>query len=189
MREPRQLIRDLGIWGFLGFQLIVGGNVLAALVHPLFLGWLIYGVARGSPMWTTGGLAGAVLVALFGTTVVIGYGTSAFLAWLGLARRGLLSTAWVLLLMPVHWLLLSAAAWRALFQLMVSPYRWEKTEHGLARYSRLANSTSQSLSRLERHLTRLLAAELAAGLVPGDDLEATYTSATRRRTLLASGRA
>jgi hypothetical protein len=34
--------------------------------------------------------------------------------------------------------LLSLAAWRALFQLLRDPYRWEKTEHGLARTSRLA---------------------------------------------------
>jgi len=189
MREPRRLVRDLGISGFFAFQLIVGGNVLAALVHPLFLGWFVYGVMRGTPMWTTGGLADAVLVALFGTAVVIGYGTSAFLGWLGLARRGLLSSAWILLLMPAHWLLLSAAAWRALFQLMDSPYRWEKTEHGLARSSRLASSTSRSLSRLERHITQLLASEHAAGIVPGDEPETTYTSAVRRRTLPASGRA
>ena len=42
-----------------------------------------------------------------------------------------------LLLMPLYWLLLSLAAWRALFQLLRDPYRWEKTEHGLARTSRL----------------------------------------------------
>jgi hypothetical protein len=40
--------------------------------------------------------------------------------------------------MPLYWLLLSVAAWRALFQLVRDPYRWEKTEHGLARNSRLA---------------------------------------------------
>jgi hypothetical protein len=45
---------------------------------------------------------------------------------------------WVLLLIPIHWLLLSLAAWRALYQLLRDPYRWEKTEHGLAQTSRLA---------------------------------------------------
>jgi hypothetical protein len=40
--------------------------------------------------------------------------------------------------MPVYWLLLSVAAWRALFQLIFRPYAWEKTEHGLALTSRLA---------------------------------------------------
>jgi hypothetical protein len=44
--------------------------------------------------------------------------------------------AWVLLLTPAHWLLLSLAAWRALYQLATAPYAWEKTEQGLAKSSR-----------------------------------------------------
>jgi hypothetical protein len=102
MREPRRLLRDLGLPGFLVFQLIVGGNVLAALVHPLFMGDLIYSVASGAPMWRGNGMAVAALAALYGTTIVIGYLTSAFLGWLGLMRRGLLDSAWVLLLTPLH---------------------------------------------------------------------------------------
>jgi glycosyltransferase XagB len=43
----------------------------------------------------------------------------------------------VLLLTPLYWLLLSLAAWRALFQLLSAPQHWEKTEHGLAKNSRL----------------------------------------------------
>ena len=54
-----------------------------------------------------------------------------------LFRRGLAAYAWVLLLLPLHWLLLGAAAWRALYQLLADPYRWEKTDHGLARTSRV----------------------------------------------------
>ena len=56
----------------------------------------------------------------------------------GLARRGLRRVAWWLVLVPLHWLLLSLAAWRALYQLVRAPQRWEKTEHGLARNSRRA---------------------------------------------------
>jgi hypothetical protein len=70
-------------------------------------------------------------------------------------RRGLLSIAWVLLLTPLHWLLLSLAAWRAFYQLIVAPYAWEKTEHGLARSSRLNAAMTRSLLELERHLTEL----------------------------------
>ncbi len=155
MREPRRLLRDLGLPGFLSFQLIVGGNVLAALVHPLFLGGLVYAVASGAPMWRGDSAVVAMLAVLFGTTIVIGYLTSAFLGWLGLARRGLLATSWVLILTPLHWLLLSLAAWRALYQLIVAPYAWEKTEHGLAKSSRLAAGMTRSLVALERHLRRL----------------------------------
>jgi hypothetical protein len=153
MRAPRRLLRDLGLPGFLAFQLMVGGNVLAALVHPLFMGAMIYSIVSGVPMWKGGGIAVSVLVALYGVTVVIGYFTSAFLGWFGLMRRGLLATGWVLLLTPVHWLMLSLAAWRALYQLIAEPYRWEKTEHGLATSSRLAAHATHSLSRLERYLS------------------------------------
>jgi hypothetical protein len=64
------------------------------------------------------------------------------IAVIGLRRRRLLSCAWVLLLMPLYWLMLSLAAWRAVIQLIRDPYRWEKTEHGLARTSRLSSASN-----------------------------------------------
>jgi hypothetical protein len=72
------------------------------------------------------------------TVLVAGYLTSILLGLRGLAQRQLLATAWSLIFVPFHWLLLSFAAWRAVIQFMRNPYRWEKTEHGLARTSRLA---------------------------------------------------
>ena len=182
MREPRRLARDLGLPGFCAFQLVVGGNVLAALVHPLFLGTFIYASTAGTPMWKGHGLAVAILAALYGTSVLIGYGASALLGWFGLARRGLMSSAWVLLLTPLHWLLLSLAAWRALVQLVVAPYRWEKTEHGLAQSSRVAERLTRSVLELEGLLRGLK----QAGDLPVLAGEPTYTSAARQRTLQAS---
>jgi cellulose synthase/poly-beta-1,6-N-acetylglucosamine synthase-like glycosyltransferase len=155
MRRPSRLMRDLGPAGFLTFQLIVGGNALAALVHPLFMGMLIYSVLNGSAMWHGDDAIGGILAAVYGTTVVVGYLTSAFLGWLCLLRRGLLPMAWVLFLTPLHWLLLSLAAWRALYQLVFAPYAWEKTEHGLAKSSRRAANLTRSLVELERHLSAL----------------------------------
>jgi cellulose synthase/poly-beta-1,6-N-acetylglucosamine synthase-like glycosyltransferase len=177
MRQPRVLLRELGLPGFLTFQLIVGGNALAALVHPLFLTGLIYAVASGAPMWHGDSAAGTMLAALYGTTAIIGYLTSGFLGWLGLARRGLLATAWVLILTPVHWLLLSLASWRALYQLAVAPYAWEKTEHGLAKSSRRADNRLHSLLELER-LLRVLEEK---GELPAIGGTTTYASADRRR--------
>ena len=65
--------------------------------------------------WTTTYVARALGFDV--TTLLSGYLISAALGLIGLARRRLLGCAWVLLLMPVYWLLLSLAAWRALFQL------------------------------------------------------------------------
>jgi glycosyltransferase XagB len=55
---------------------------------------------------------------------------------MSLARRGQLRQGWILALTPVYWACLSMAAWRALYQLLTEPYRWEKTEHGLSRQIR-----------------------------------------------------
>jgi cellulose synthase/poly-beta-1,6-N-acetylglucosamine synthase-like glycosyltransferase len=182
MRAPRALLRDLGLAGFLTFQLIVGGNALAALVHPLFLASLIYSVASGDAMWHGDSVTIAMLAALYGTTAVIGYLTSAFVSWLGLLRRGLPATAWVLLLTPLHWLMLSLAAWRALYQLIVAPYVWEKTDHGLARSSRLAANMVNSLLELERHLSGL---KDSGQLPPLADESANFAAAWRAQSRAA----
>jgi cellulose synthase/poly-beta-1,6-N-acetylglucosamine synthase-like glycosyltransferase len=135
MRTPAGLLPDLGIAGALTFHLVIGGNVLAALTHPIFLVGLGYLL-----LWQRPALAGPIGpdTVLFGATLLSGYVASVALGAVGLRRRRLSATAWVLALMPLHWLLLSFAAWRALFQLGRDPHRWEKTEHGLARTSRLA---------------------------------------------------
>lgn len=169
MRQPCRLLRDLGPAGFFTFQLIVGGSALAALVHPLFLGALIYSVVSGTPIWRGDSATDAILVAVYGTTVIVGYLASAFLGWLGLLRRGLQSMAWVLLLTPLHWLLLSLAAWRALYQLVLAPYAWEKTEHGLAKNSRQAANMTRSLLELERYLSVLEESGNLPTLAPDGD--------------------
>lgn len=133
MRQPRELYRSLGMAGFATFQLVIGGTVLAALVHPFFLAEVIYRVFAGDES--------ALFTGMVATAVAAGYLTSGLLALLGLMRRGLLRSAWILLSMPAHWLLLSLAAWRALYQLVRDPYRWEKTEHGLAKTSRMGDGT------------------------------------------------
>lgn len=108
--------------------------------------------------------------------------TSAFLGWLGLLRRGLLPTAWILLLTPVHWLLLSLAAWRALYQLAAASYAWEKTEHGLAKSSRRAATMTRSLVELERYLSALKEAGELPTLVP----DVSPGAAQRRRSRVAA---
>lgn len=137
MRSPRRLLDELGADGFIVFQLIVGGTVLAALVHTVFAVQICYGLATVG----ASGLMADPLFEFYAVTLIIGYLVSGALGVVGLARRKLLGSAWALLFIPIYWVLLSWAAWRALIQLIRDPYRWEKTEHGLARSSRLAEGT------------------------------------------------
>lgn len=182
MRHPMRLLHDLGLPGFVAFQLIVGGNVLSALVHPVFLAALLYSASSTSFFSSEDDVPFAALPALYGTTAVIGYLTSAFLGWLGLLRRGLTSGAWILLLTPLHWLMLSLAAWRALYYLVRKPHAWEKTEHGFAKTSRRADRIKQSLSELERYLSGLKAAGELPELPAPAPARATVLSSRPRVT-------
>jgi hypothetical protein len=46
-------------------------------------------------------------------------------------RRGYRALRCHIPLMPLYWLVISAVAYRALWQFMTARFEWEKTEHGL----------------------------------------------------------
>lgn len=138
MRNPLRLWRELRPGGFLVFQLVIGGAVLAALIHGVFAGVLAVQIATGLLWSGKTGILEHAFVGLYIATLVTGYLFSALLGFVGLSRRRLACSTPYLLLLPFYWVLLSIAAWRAVFQLIQSPYRWEKTAHGRARTSRQA---------------------------------------------------
>jgi hypothetical protein len=96
------------------------------------------------------GQAAPSVALLFVASAVAGYIGSAVVALVGLRRRGLIRYGWRLFLMPLHWILLSVAAWRAFVQLIHDPYRWEKTAHGRARHSRRPAAAASSRSPASR---------------------------------------
>ena len=63
----------------------------------------------------------------------VGYVVSILVGVLSVWRRRRPGLALFALLMPVYWLLISVAAYRAVYQLVRNPYLWEKTEHGAGR--------------------------------------------------------
>jgi glycosyltransferase XagB len=138
MRRSGRLFRELTPAGAIAFQIFFAANVLAALIHPLFMAGLVVTLYALPTPWANTVMANAAPI--FATSLLSGYASTIILDVIGLRRRGLLGNAWVLVLMPLHWMLLSLAAWRALFQLIYDPQRWEKTEHGLATTSRVAGS-------------------------------------------------
>lgn len=89
-----------------------------------------------------GGFAAGAVTPLHLTTIAAGFVSTIVVGLMGLARRGQLRQGWILALTPIYWACLSIAAWRALYQLLSEPYRWEKTEHGLSPQIRSA-ATSQ----------------------------------------------
>jgi len=138
MRSPRQFWRESGATGFLSLNLMIGGNILTALTYPVILGSATLELLRATGLnGTLSPFAGSLAVLHLAIFAMGGISSVAVNA-IGLARRRLPYEAWVLFLTPLYWTYLSIAAWRAFFQLIRDPYRWEKTEHGLARSSRTA---------------------------------------------------
>lgn len=147
MRSPRQLWRDAGPGGFFTLNILVGGNVLTALAHPLLLGEILLRSAMSLFDDSISSFFTKPFIELYLATIAAGYLTTVIIGMIGLAKRNLLSEAWILLFTPVYWICLSIAAWRALYQLLTEPYRWEKTEHGLARHSRIAALSDNGKAR------------------------------------------
>lgn len=133
MRDPLLLLKQLGWRGFLTFQLLIGGSVLAALVHPIFAMLLIMDSAFGSLLAPAESFAQGAHKALVFVTLMSGYIASGVLAVVGMRRRGFLFSAWILPTIPIYWLFLSAAAWRAVWKLTTAPHQWEKTAHGVVK--------------------------------------------------------
>jgi cellulose synthase/poly-beta-1,6-N-acetylglucosamine synthase-like glycosyltransferase len=168
MRNPFNLFRQLGFSGFLTFQLVIGGNALVALVHPLFLIVLVWNWAGSSP-------AGHFQPTHALVAAGFGYLVSASLGFLGLWQRGMLNRAPVLLLTPLYWVLLSAAAWWAALEIVFAPSWWNKTEHGLDCPAQIDSLTS-ALLRLDRHITELM----QRGEIPQIWIDATNNAANPR---------
>lgn len=129
-RQPVRLVRDLGLVRAIGFSLSLGGLLLSALVHPVFYCLVAYRSWQGESIWVP--LDGSVPSALWMlgiANLLLAYGVSALLAMIAVRRRGRPHLAIQALWLPVYWLAISAAAYRALFQLVTAPHWWEKTAH------------------------------------------------------------
>ena len=147
MRQPLRLVRELSPAGVVAFQLFLACNVFAALIHPLFMAALCYYLVAQPPLEAISAMGHEATV--FFVTLLAGYASTVALDLVGLQRRRLLAHGWVLLLTPLYWFLLSLAAWRALFQLLFAPQLWEKTDHGLAKSSRLAKKFDKAFGKAE----------------------------------------
>ncbi|MGO8825916.1 MAG: glycosyltransferase family 2 protein [Acidimicrobiales bacterium] len=129
LRSPRQLKREIGLKGVGHLCAFVGGTPILAVVNPIF--WvmtLLWFVAHPlfmkeifpAPVYYVG-----LLLWAFGN----------FLLWYltVLTARHTRSEGLALaaMLVPIYWAMMSIAAVKAMWQLVVTPSFWEKTAHGL----------------------------------------------------------
>lgn len=133
MRAPWHLYRTLGARGFLGFQLFVGGTFVTALVAPImwavYLLWLFTDTRAFDPFFPP------LILYLSMVNLLLGNGFFIYLTLLAAFKRRLYGFAPYAFTVPLYWLLQSIAGYRAVWQLLVRPFYWEKTVHGLSRYA------------------------------------------------------
>ena len=135
-RRPLQFVRGAGLLGLLGFVFFIGGTVLAGLLNPLF--WLFYIFWLGAAAANLDILFPHALLYLCLFNLLAGNGAFTYLVMLAPIRRGWLNLIPYSFSLFFYWVLISIAAYRALWQLVRRPFFWEKTEHGLSRQAAAA---------------------------------------------------
>ncbi|MGI9401042.1 MAG: glycosyltransferase family 2 protein [Rhizobiaceae bacterium] len=131
-RNPVRTGRNLGWRANMYFHLLLTSIVISTLIHPIFLAQAGYYLATVSDLQRPDayqlGLLGLSMFNLAG-----GYTTHGFLAY-GVIKRhkSARSSPKLLLFLPIYWLLISFAGWRAVWHMFTRPFDWEKTTHGLA---------------------------------------------------------
>jgi cellulose synthase/poly-beta-1,6-N-acetylglucosamine synthase-like glycosyltransferase len=145
--------RDMGSWRHtavparLAILAHTVGTVASALAYPVLLPLALVGLLDGSLLTLDDALDAAlappaIAVLAMGPLAMLGPPVVAMrrkrLAWL---------MPWLFLL-PVYYLLVSLAAWRAAWELLYAPSYWRKTRHGMARSSRIGLIPVQAARRL-----------------------------------------
>ena len=140
MRHPVQLYKACGLKGFIGYQAMVLGTPVLPLINPIFWSFMLLWYLTEA-QWISSLFPGilyyiACFQLIFGNFMFI-YTNAVGMYWVirdcALKQKqpfsyGLIKYA---LLSPLYWFLMSVAAYKALFQLLIKPFYWEKTIHGL----------------------------------------------------------
>lgn len=141
MRHPIELYKSLGLEGFIGYQAMVLGTPILPIINPFFWLMIVWWYIT-KDLWIRSLFPGAfyyiAAIQLFFGNFMFTYTNTVGMYWVirdcALKEKqpfsyGLIKYA---LLTPIYWMLMSVAAYKALFQLIKNPFYWEKTDHGLA---------------------------------------------------------
>lgn len=140
-RRPIHLVRTIGPLGTIGFVFFIGGTMLSGLLNPIF--WAIFA------FWAVTQTSGfdvvfppiLLYIALF--NLILGNGMFIYLMMLAPFRRRWLRLVPFGLTVIWYWVLMSVAAWKGFWQLITKPFYWEKTHHGLSKFT--AGEVAQAL--------------------------------------------
>jgi len=132
MRHPFRLLKELGLKGVLGFHLTVGGTPFLFILNPIF--WFLTTMSFVFDIHFLSELFPPPIFFISAFNLIIGNFVFVYLNVISTFRRGYYELGKYALLSPIYWVLMSFAAWRAMWQLISKPFYWEKTTHGLSEH-------------------------------------------------------
>jgi glycosyltransferase XagB len=131
MRNPVALWKKLGWKGFLGFNFFIGATPVTFLVYPLllciFFAYVILDLETIRTLFPDWVLFMSIINLMVGNILMI------YVNMMAVFKRRYYELILFAVANPVYWLLHSWAAYKGLYQLVVKPFYWEKTNHGLSK--------------------------------------------------------
>jgi glycosyltransferase XagB len=151
MRNPKDFTDKGKHYHLLAFQFIVGGKILSMFINPLM--WcitIVYFALRP--------YAGDFIESFFPSTIlyigvfsfVFGNFLYLFYYMIACAKRGYFDLVKYVYVVPFYWLMMSFASWRAVYEMIVKPHYWAKTQHGA--HLTHAKGAAQSRSIVGEHI-------------------------------------
>jgi len=137
MRNPLKLIKKIGFRGFIGFNFFVGATPITFLVYPIllfiFLAYVVFNLAAIKTLFPDWVLFMSIFNLMVGNILMI------YVNMMAVFKRRFYELILFSIANPVYWLMHSAAAYMGLYQLIVKPFYWEKTTHGLSKINSATN--------------------------------------------------
>ena len=128
MRDPARLWKDLGPAGFMGFNVVLLGGLSSYLAAPLF--WLLW-LAHFSMPVIPMDIVPTALWWFFVIALTVGQMIMLTAMVLASSQQHLRHLFPYILTLPLYWPLGALAAYKAVAELFVAPFYWDKTHHGL----------------------------------------------------------
>ena len=132
MRNPLAFHRSVGRAGFWGFQFFIGGTVISALLTPWLFGMYLFWLISQTQVLDLIFPPVLLYISLF--NLLFGNGFFIYVSALGAFKRRYFRLIPYAVTVPFYWMLMSVAAYKALWQLIHNPFYWEKTRHGLSSF-------------------------------------------------------
>jgi cellulose synthase/poly-beta-1,6-N-acetylglucosamine synthase-like glycosyltransferase len=131
MRNPAIFFNKFGTHALI-FQLLIGGKIAFCFINPIL--WIMT-----VSYFTLYSLLGPAIEAIYPAyifyialvSLIFGNFMFFYVYMIGCAKKSQWSIIRNLFFVPFYWLLISVAAFIALYQFIVKPHYWEKTIHGL----------------------------------------------------------